>query len=85
MPDSPVIHAQLDPQEQPILDKLLDLRKELLDLKQNRTTYIKAQDVLPLYERVIEQVHLLNDVRSEKRDEQNRGPQPRIEPLWRNS
>lgn len=77
--DSPKIHATqdpLDPQEEPILQRLLDLRDRLLNLRQDNGSYIKSQDVLPLYDEVVEQVHLLNDIRVEKREEQNRGSSP---------
>ncbi|KAI9777410.1 MAG: hypothetical protein M1816_004733 [Peltula sp. TS41687] len=72
MTDSPALHEPLDPKEQPILEDLLSLRAKLSLLRQDKTTYIKSQDVLPLYEQVIEQVHLLNDIRADKRGEQNR-------------
>ncbi|KAI1913883.1 hypothetical protein LOZ53_002537 [Ophidiomyces ophidiicola] len=62
--DSPAVTAPLDPQEQPILDQLLLVRDALLLLKQDKSTYIKSQDVLPFYDRVIEQVQLLNSIRS---------------------
>jgi hypothetical protein len=73
MTDSPAVQAPLGSREQPILDKLLVIRDHLFLLKQDKSTYVKSTDVLPIYERVIEQVHLLNDIRAEKRLEQNRG------------
>lgn len=73
MSDSPALQEPLDPKEQQILDKLVALRDQLLLLKQDKSTYIKSQDILPLYELVVEQVHQLNDARSDKRGEQNRG------------
>ncbi len=74
MTDSPKIQAPLDdPQEQPILDKLYELRSSLLLLKQDTSSYIKSQDFLPLHDAVVEQVHLLNVVRGEKHKKQNRG------------
>ena len=73
MTDSPIVRAPLDPREPPILDGILAVRDKLLLLKQDKSTYVKSQDVLPLYEDVIKHVHLLNDVRSEKKLEQNRG------------
>ena len=39
-------------------------------LKQDRTTYVKSTDVMILYDRVMEQVKLLNDIRSEKPDQE---------------
>ena len=75
MTDSPAINAFLDPKEQSILDSLLHLRDKLSLLKQDKSTYIKSHDVLGLYEAVVEQVHLLNNMRKEddKHFEQNRG------------
>lgn len=73
MTDSPAFRAPLDPQEKPILDKLLGVRDELLLLKQDKTKYVKSQDVNHLYEEVIVQVELLNQIRVNKREEQNRG------------
>ena len=76
MTDSPAVQAPLDPKEQPILDAVLTIRDQLSLLKQDKTTYIKSQDVLRLYDAVIEQVHQLNVIREEhnKPLEQNRGP-----------
>ena len=73
MSDSPFIHAPLDPREKPILESLLVIRDKFLLLKQDRSTYVKSQDVIPLYEQVIEQVQLLNEIRAENKLEQNRG------------
>lgn len=71
--DSPAPRIPLDPKEQPILDKLLSVRTKLELLKQDRSTYVKSQDVLDLYNEVIEQVIVLNELRTTKRLEQNRG------------
>lgn len=76
MADSPIIRptqAPLDPQEEPVLNSLLGLREQLSRLKEDKSTYIKSQDIFPLNEEVVKQVHLLNDIRKEKREEQNRG------------
>jgi hypothetical protein len=75
MTDSPAVRIPLDPEEQPILDKLLAVRTKLELLKQDRSTYVKSQDVVDLYDQVIEQVIRLNDIRAThaKRLEQNRG------------
>ena len=72
MTDSPSLQAPLDPQEQPILDKLLVTRDKLLLTKQDKTKYVKSQDVTGFYEEIIEQVELLNGIRTDKRLEQNR-------------
>lgn len=72
MTDSPFHRMPLDPKEQPILDRILAIRDHLSILKQDRSTYVKSQDVLDLYSRLIEQVEQLNTIRESKRDEQNR-------------
>ncbi|KAL9108675.1 MAG: hypothetical protein Q9227_006621 [Pyrenula ochraceoflavens] len=72
MADSPFSHAPVDPREKPILEKLIIIRDKLLLLKRDRSTYVKSQDVIPLYDQVTEQVHLLNDIRVENKLEQNR-------------
>ena len=76
MTDSPAVQAPLDPREQPILDTVLIVRDKLSLLKQDKSTYIKSQDVLGLYDQVIDQVHQLNVIREAhgKPLEQNRGP-----------
>ena len=75
MTDSPAVRSPLDPKEQPILDRVLSIRDKLSILKEDKSTYIKSQDVLALYDEVINQVHLLNDIREQhgKTLEQNRG------------
>jgi hypothetical protein len=78
MADSPVASVPLDPREQPILDQLLATRDGLLLLKQDKSTYIKSQDVLPFYEQVIEQLQLLNTIRAGPTLDQNRGSTSRI-------
>jgi len=73
MTDSPAIRAPLDPNEQPILENVLAIRDRLSLLKQDRSTYIRSQDVISLYDQVIHQVEKLNGIRTNKRSEQNRG------------
>ena len=51
--ESPAVPVPLDPREQPILERLLRTRDALLLLKQDKSSYIKSRDVLPLYEEVI--------------------------------
>lgn len=63
MADSPFYSAPVTASEKPILEKLVMVRDKLSLLKQDKSTYVKSQDVLPLYEEVIEQVQNLNDVR----------------------
>ena len=73
MTDSPVVQIPLDPREQPILDELLAIRTNLELLQQDKSTYVKSQDVIDLYNQIIEQVVILNELRTNKRHEQNRG------------
>lgn len=72
MTDSPLPRIPLDPKEQPILDKLQSIRTQLELLKRDRSTYVRSQDVLQLYDQVIEQVMILNEIRVTKRLEQNK-------------
>lgn len=72
MTDSPLYRMPLDPAEQPILDRLLNIRDHLSILKQDRSTYVKSQDVKRFYDQLIVQVEALNKARAKKVDEQNR-------------
>jgi hypothetical protein len=73
MADTPTLPLPLDSREQPILDSLMRIRDELTLLKQDRTTYVKSSDVVTLYERVVDQVKLLNEIRIDKPQENNQG------------
>jgi hypothetical protein len=73
MADTPLAPAPIDPKEQQILDQLLAIRADLTLLKQDRTTYVKSCDVISLYDKLVEQVHLLNEIRSDHSLEENRG------------
>ena len=64
--ESPAVPVPLDPLEQPILERLLQTRDALLLLKQDKSSYIKSSDVIPLYEDAIAQVERLNNVRKEQ-------------------
>ncbi|CAK97504.1 UPF0662 protein C30C2.08 [Aspergillus awamori] len=64
--DSPAVPAPLDPKEQPILERLLRTRDALILLKQDKSSYIKSRDVLPLYEEVVAEVEKLNAARKEQ-------------------
>ncbi|KAJ5184687.1 hypothetical protein N7491_007444 [Penicillium cf. griseofulvum] len=64
--ESPAILVPLDPREQPILESLLRTRDALLLIKQDKSSYVKSRDVLPLYEEVIVEVEKLNSVRKEQ-------------------
>lgn len=71
--DTPAVPAPRDSREQDVLDHLSLIRDQLLLLKQDRTTYIRSQDVIPLHDATIEQVRKLNDVRAENQSkEENR-------------
>jgi hypothetical protein len=74
MTESPAVQAPIDPQEAPILARVLSLRDKLSLLKQDKSTYVKSNDVLNIYEEVIKQVDLLNTIRGQhgKPLEQNR-------------
>ena len=75
MTDTPFLTLPVDPKEQPILDRILGIRDELAIIKADRSTYIKSDDIIGLYDQLIDQVHLLNKLReaSGKPEEQNRG------------
>jgi hypothetical protein len=42
-------------------------------MKQDKSCFLKSNDVARLYEETLVQVHALNDIRAKKRDEQNQG------------
>lgn len=72
--DTPAIPAPQDSREQAVLDKLVIVRDKLLLLKQDRTTYVRSQDIIPLYDETIEQVKELNTIRAETGNkDENRG------------
>lgn len=73
MADTPTLPLPLDPREKPILDSLLRIRDELTLLKQDRSTYVKSSDVMALYDRTVDQVKDLNEVRLDKPQESNQG------------
>lgn len=72
MSESPFYKAPIDPAEKPILENLVHIRDSLELLKGDKSKYIRSQDVVSYYEKLIDQVHNLNDIRKTKRDEQNR-------------
>ena len=72
MADTPSYPIPLDSREQPILETLQRIRDELTLLKQDRSTYVKSSDVMVLYEKVVDQVKLLNEIRADKPTEDNR-------------
>lgn len=72
MTETPLLSLPSDPREQPILDELMLIRADLDILKKDRTTYVKSSTVIPLYDKVVEQVQKLTDVREGRPHEQNR-------------
>ncbi|KAJ2997090.1 hypothetical protein NUW58_g764 [Xylaria curta] len=71
--DTPKIPAPKDEGEKQVLEKLIAIRDQLLLRKLDRTTYVRSQDVMGLYDETICQVKHLNDLRSGKSVEENRG------------
>lgn len=57
-----------DPRERAILDKLVVTRDHLMLLKQDRTNYIRTQDVMPLFDQTMDQVKELTVIREETGD-----------------
>ena len=74
--DTPAVPAPKDAREREILERLVAIRDQLLLLKQDRTKYIRTQDVMVLYDQTIEQVRQLNEVRSKEQTGENRREQP---------
>ncbi|EOO01912.1 hypothetical protein UCRPA7_2593 [Phaeoacremonium minimum UCRPA7] len=70
--DTPAIPAPKDARERDILERLVAIRDQLLLLKQDRTKYIRTQDVMVLYDQTIEQVRQLNEARSKEPVGENR-------------
>ncbi|ODV90536.1 hypothetical protein CANCADRAFT_107746 [Tortispora caseinolytica NRRL Y-17796] len=60
--------------EQPILQKLINLRSKLTALKQDRSDYMKSSDVSALYEQLISQISKINHIRQDPQhyEERNR-------------
>lgn len=63
--ETPAIPMPREPRERAIMDRLSNIRDQLLLMKRDRTTYIRSQDVIPLYDQTIEQVRELNAIREE--------------------
>lgn len=70
--DTPAIPAPRDAHEREILANLESIRDRLLLLKQDRTKYIRSQDVLQLHNETIKQVRRLREVRAGRNDGENR-------------
>ncbi|KAF3057967.1 UPF0662 protein C30C2.08 [Daldinia childiae] len=71
--ETPKIPAPKDEGEREVLEKLIAIRDQLQLRKLDRTTYVRTQDVMILYDQTIEQVRILNEVRHGKSVEENRG------------
>lgn len=75
--DTPAVPPPRDAHERAIMDKLITLRDKLLLLKQDRTTYIRSQDVLPIYDQILDQVKELTSFRQQSGDtDENRRTYP---------
>ncbi|KAK8071064.1 hypothetical protein PG997_011267 [Apiospora hydei] len=71
--ETPKIPAPRDEGEKRILAELMSIRDQLQLRKLDRTTYVRTQDVMVLYEKTIEQVRQLNAARTGKKSEENQG------------
>ena len=71
--DTPKIPAPRDEGEKRILAELVSLRDQLLLRKLDRTTYVRTQDVMVLYEKTLDQVRQLNELRRGHMREENQG------------
>ncbi|RYP30655.1 hypothetical protein DL767_006155 [Monosporascus sp. MG133] len=70
--DTPKIPAPKDEGEKEILENMINIRDQLQLRKLDRSTYVRTQDVMVLYDRTIEQVKRLNEIRHGKAAEENR-------------
>ncbi|KAI1751287.1 hypothetical protein F4782DRAFT_505307 [Xylaria castorea] len=70
--DTPKIPAPQDEGEKQVLEKLVAIQDQLLLRKLDRTTYVRSQDVMGLYDETVYQVRRLNEIRSGKSVEENR-------------
>ncbi|EMR67832.1 hypothetical protein UCREL1_5157 [Eutypa lata UCREL1] len=71
--DTPAIPAPRDEGEKQVLESLMQTRDQLQLRKLDRSTYVRTQDVMVLYEQTIEQVKRLNEIRQGRATEENRG------------
>lgn len=62
--ETPQVPHPQDVREQEILERLTAIRDQLLLLKQDRSKYIRSQDVMALYDQTIEEVRKVTEVRS---------------------
>ncbi len=71
--DTPKIPGPRDEGERQVLEKLMAIRDQLQLRKLDRTTYVRTQDVMVLYNQTIEQVRILSEIRNGKPVEENQG------------
>ncbi|RYP75682.1 hypothetical protein DL769_003770 [Monosporascus sp. CRB-8-3] len=69
--DTPKIPAPKDEGEKEILENMISIRDQLQLRKLDRSTYVRTQDVMVLYDRTIDQVKRLNEIRHGKAAEEN--------------
>ncbi|KAI0554566.1 hypothetical protein F4679DRAFT_526584 [Xylaria curta] len=70
--DTPKFPAPQDEGEKQVLEKLVAIQDQLLLRKLDRTTYVRSQDVIGLYDETVHQVRRLNEIRNGKSVEENR-------------
>lgn len=58
------------------MDRLTAIRDQLLLLKRDRSKYIRSQDVMSLYDQVVEQVKQMNEIRKGEDKAENRRKMP---------
>jgi hypothetical protein len=71
--DTPTVPPPHDEEEKKILENLVSIRDQLLLRKSDRATYVRTQEVMILYDKTIEQVRQLTEVRKGKKTGENRG------------
>ncbi|KAI1126317.1 hypothetical protein F5Y10DRAFT_213850 [Nemania abortiva] len=70
--DTPKFPPPQDEGEKQVLEQLVAIQDQLLLRKLDRTTYVRSQDVMGLYEETVHQVKRLNEIRSGRSIEENR-------------
>ncbi|CAD6581645.1 MAG: hypothetical protein TREMPRED_003056 [Tremellales sp. Tagirdzhanova-0007] len=64
--------SSMVPQEElPVLEAFIYIRIRLTALKKDTTNFIRAQDVMPIYNSVVKQVTRLNAIRDEQTEQQS--------------
>lgn len=62
--DTPTVPPPRDSREQEIMERLVAIQDQLLLLKQDRTKYIRSKDVMCLYDKTVDEVRKVNEVRA---------------------